>query len=150
MCTNIPVALFVTAAAVTLLSVGAPLLAQTPEKFEVVSVKRSPPANPVTGGFAQITIQPGRFRANNATLRDLVRRAYGSRWAGRCSAGWCTENQVPNVQRSGGPDRNSRSQAGRAGGTFTIGDSGRLRPDRAATCVAHLCDSRLLGSHRHD
>jgi uncharacterized protein (TIGR03435 family) len=30
----------------------------------------------VTGAFAQITIQPGRFRANNATLRDLVRRAY--------------------------------------------------------------------------
>jgi uncharacterized protein (TIGR03435 family) len=79
MCTYIPRCTFF-AASVTLLTVltvvPIRLVAQTSEKFEVVSVKRSPPPNPVTGAFAQITIQPGRFRASNATLRDLVRRAY--------------------------------------------------------------------------
>ena len=63
-------------AVATILVAATNLLAwQDAERFEVASIKRSASGGPVAA-FAQMSVQPQRFRATNATLRDLIRRAY--------------------------------------------------------------------------
>jgi uncharacterized protein (TIGR03435 family) len=52
-----------------------PNLAQTPQAFDVASVKRLPP--PVGGVRSSMNLSPGRLTCSNVNLRKLIVQAYG-------------------------------------------------------------------------
>jgi uncharacterized protein (TIGR03435 family) len=88
-----------------------------PPTFEVASIKPSPPPEPNRFGFpvaATIRIVPGgRFSATQATLRDLIRRAYDvqdNRVTG--GPGWIGSDRfdITAAAEAGSPDTAERMQ----------------------------------------